>query len=199
MFGQEEPIRRQLAKAKVAGATFALCGNVGALPLAKEVDLAAVGGFGLNLTNKEALAFYAENGLNAATLSMELTFGQLRGLTPSPIPVGVMVYGHQPLMLTRNCPRKCAGGSCADCRNQGITDRTGTAFPVMCSGGCAEVLNSVPLWWGDKASEIPNVDFHLFHFTIEDAGRCAAVLAAYRQGGKPPAAITRGLYKRGVE
>ena len=199
MFGQEENIRRRLAKAKAAGAVFALCGNVGALPLAKEAGLTAVGGFGLNLTNRDALAFYAERGLDAATLSMELTFGQMRGLTPSPLPVGVMVYGHQPLMLTRNCPRKCAGASCGDCRHQGITDRTGTAFPVMCAGGCAEVLNSVPLWWGDKTTEIPAVDFHLFHFTVEDAARCAAVLAAYQQGGKPPAAITRGLYKRGVE
>ena len=199
MFGQEETIRRQLATTKAAGAVFALCGNVGALPLAKEAGLTAVGGFGLNLTNREALAFYAERGLDAATLSMELTFGQMRKLTPSPLPVGVMVYGHQPLMLTRNCPRKCAGGACGDCRSQGITDRTGTAFPVMCEGGCAEVLNSVPLWWGDKTAEIPAADFHLFHFTVEDADRCAAVLAAYKQGGKPPAAITRGLYKRGVE
>ena len=199
MFGQEESIRRQLAKAKEAGAAFALCGNVGALPLAKEAGLVTMGGFGLNLTNREALAFYAERGLDAATLSMELTFGQMRRLIPSPLPVGVMVYGHQPLMLTRNCPRRCAGGSCGDCHGQGITDRTGTAFPVMCVGGCAEVLNSVPLWWGDKVDEIPNADFHLFHFTVEDASRCAAVLAAYQQGGKPPAAITRGLYKRGVE
>ncbi len=199
MFGQEEAIRQQLAKAKAAGATLALCGNVGALPLAKEAGLTAVGGFGLNLTNRDALAFYAERGLDAATLSMELTFGQMRGLTPSPLPVGVMVYGHQPLMLTRNCPRQCAVGSCKDCRHQGITDRTGTAFPVMCAGGCAEVLNSVPLWWGDKMGEIPPADFHLFHFTVEDATQCAAVLAAYKQGGKPPATITRGLYKRGVE
>ena len=199
MFGQEETIRKRLAKAKAAGAVFALCGNVGALPLAKEAGLTAVGGFGLNLTNRDALAFYAERGLDAATLSMELTFGQMRSLTPSPLPVGVMVYGHQPLMLTRNCPRKCAGGSCGDCRGQGITDRTGTAFPVMCSGGCAEVLNSVPLWWGDKTAEIPAADFHLFHFTVEDAARCAAVMEVYARGGKPPAAITRGLYKRGVE
>lgn len=199
MFGQEERIRQQLAKAKEAGAAFALCGNVGALSLAKEVGLTAVGGFGLNLTNRDAIVFYAEGGLAAATLSMELTFGQMRRLTPSPIPVGVMVYGHQPLMLTRNCPRRCVGGSCSDCHHQGITDRTGTAFPVTCAGGCAEVLNSVPLWWGDKTDEIPPADFHLFHFTVEDASRCAAVLAAYKQGGKPPAAITRGLYKRGVE
>ena len=133
------------------------------------------------------------------TLSMELTLGQMGRLLPAPLPVGVMVYGHQPLMLTRNCPRKAALGSCKGCTGQGITDRTGTAFPVMCEGGCAEVLNSVPLWWGDALPSLPSVDFHLFHFTVEDAARCKTVIATYKQGGKPPAAITRGLYKRGVE
>ncbi len=199
MFGQEETIRARLNEAKTAGAKLALCGNVGALPLAIEAGLVPMGGFGLNLTNHEALSFYTEQGLKMATLSMELTTGQMKRLLPAPLPVGVMVYGHQPLMLTRNCPRKSALGSCKGCQNQGITDRTGTTFPVVCQGGCAEVLNSVPLWWGDKLGELPTVDFHLYHFTVEDADRCAAVIAAYQQGGKPPAAITRGLYKRGVE
>ncbi len=199
MFGQEERIRQQLSAAKAAGAKLALCGNVGALPLAQEAGLVAMGGFGLNLTNREALNFYTDRGLAMATLSMELTCGQMARLLPAPLPVGIMVYGHQPLMLTRNCPRKAALGSCKDCHGQGITDRTGTAFPITCVSGCAEVLNSVPLWWGDKVSELPTVDFHLFLFTVEDAPRCAAVIAAYKQGGKPPAAITRGLYRRGVE
>ena len=199
MFGQEDTIRRRLTAAKQAGAKLALCGNVGALPLAKEAGLVTMGGFGLNLTNREALSFYAERGLKMATLSMELTLGQMGRLLPAPLPVGVMVYGHQPLMLTRNCPRKAALGGCKGCAGQGITDRTGTPFPVTCEGGCAEVLNSVPLWWGDAMGQLPAVDFHLFHFTVEDAPRCKAVLAAYKQGGKPPAAITRGLYKRGVE
>ena len=130
---------------------------------------------------------------------MELTFGQMGRLLPAPLPVGVLVYGHQPLMLTRNCPRRCTTGSCADCNGQGITDRTGASFPVQCVGGCAEVLNSVPLWWGDKIGDLPAVGFHLYHFTVEDAATCAAVMDAYAHGGKPPAAITRGLYKRGVE
>ena len=199
MFGKEDVIRNRLAAAKAAGAKLALCGNVGALPLAKEAGLVPMGGFGLNLTNSESLCFYAERGLKMATLSMELTLSQMKRLLPAPLPVGLMVYGHQPLMLTRNCPRKAALGSCKGCQGQGITDRTGTTFPVVCEGGCAEVLNSVPLWWGDAVDMLPTVDFHLFHFTVEDAARCKAVIAAYKQGGKPPAAITRGLYKRGVE
>ncbi|MBQ9841516.1 MAG: U32 family peptidase [Clostridia bacterium] len=199
MFGQEQRIRQRLTAAKSAGARLALCGNVGAIPLAVEAGLVPMGGFGLNLTNAEALNFYTERGLKMATLSMELTLGQMKRLLPAPLPVGVMVYGHQPLMLTRNCPRQSALGSCKGCTGQGITDRTATTFPVVCEGGCAEVLNSVPLWWGDAIADLPTVDYHLYHFTVEDAHRCAAVIAAYKQGGKPPAAITRGLYKRGVE
>ena len=199
MFGQESAIREKLAAAKQAGAKLVLCNNVGALPLAIEGGLVPMGGFGLNLTNKQALQFYAQRGLKMAILSMELTTRQMDRLTPAPLPVGMLVYGHQPLMLTRNCPRKSALGSCKGCVGQGITDRTGTAFPVVCEGGCAEVLNSVPLWWGDTLDQLPEVDFHLYHFTIENAERCAQVMNAYKNGGKPPAAITRGLYKRGVE
>ncbi len=199
LFGREAVTRKRLAAAKEAGAAFALCNNVGAIPLCREAGLAPLGGFGLNITNQDALAFYTKKKLAGATLSMELTLGQMAGLLPAPLPVGLMVYGHQPLMLTRNCPRQSALGSCADCKGQGLTDRTGTRFPVQCAGGCAEVLNSVPLWWGDKTDELPRADFHLFHFTIEDAARCRQVMDTYKQGGKPPAAITRGLYKRGVE
>ena len=199
LFGREEQTRTLLKQAKAAGAVAALGANAGALPLIREAGMVAIGGFGLNLTNREALSFYAERGLDAATLSMELTFSQMRGLLPAPLPVGAMIYGHQPLMLTRNCPRKCATGSCQGCTHQGITDRTGTVFPIMCEGECSEVLNSVPLYWGDRMEELPPLDFHLYHFTTETAEQVASVLAAYRNGGKPPAAITRGLYRRGVE
>jgi putative protease len=130
---------------------------------------------------------------------MELTFSQMQALESTPIPIGILLYGRQPLMLTRNCPRQAALGSCAGCNSQGLTDRTGAQFPVMCSGGCSEVLNTVPLYWGDKMIEVPKAAFYLFHFTTESAEEVAAVLAAYRQGTPPPPAITRGLYRRGVE
>lgn len=197
MFGQEESIRTALRAAKEAGADAALCGNIGALPLAIEADLTPIGGFGLNLFNEEALAFYKEHGLAEATLSIELPFSHISALQP-PLPIGLFLYGRQPLMLTRNCPRQSALNSCQGCHGQGITDRTGTAFPVMCAGGCSEVLNSVPLYWGDKLKEIPAVDFLLFHFTTETTEETAAVLAAYEKGAPPPPAITRGLYRRGV-
>lgn len=199
LFGTEDTTAAALVAAAKAGAKAALCGNIGAIPLAKRAGLTAIGGFGLNILNKQALSFCKGVHLDAATLSMELTFSQIAALGDTPLPTGILLYGRQPLMLTRNCPRKAALGSCANCRNQGLTDRTGAQFPVMCSGGCSEVLNSVPLYWGDRMNEVPRAAFYLFHFTTETSDRVAAVLTAYRQGTPPPPSVTRGLYRRGVE
>ncbi len=199
MFGTEVAVSQKLQAAAKAGATAALCGNVGAISLAKAAGLSPIGGFGLNVMNNQALSFCKGVGLATATLSMELTFSQMQALGDTPLPVGILLYGRQPLMLTRNCPRKSALGSCTGCNNQELTDRTGAQFPVMCAGGCSEVLNTVPLYWGDKMNEVPKVAFYLFHFTIESADEVAEVLRAYRNGTPPPPAITRGLYRRGVE
>lgn len=199
MFGTENDVAAALSDAAAAGATAALCNNIGAIPLAKAAGLCPIGGFGLNVMNKQSLSFYKGVGLVGSTLSMELTFPQIKALGNSPLPTGILLYGRQPLMLTRNCPRKSALNSCAGCQHQGLSDRTGAQFPVMCAGGCTEVLNSVPLYWGDKMNEVPHVAFYLFHFTTETRDEVAAVLHAYRQGTPPPPAITRGLYRRGVE
>lgn len=199
LFGREDAVRTALAAAKQSGAVSALCGNVGALPLALEAGLEPIGGFSLNITNPEALAFYAERGLHAATLSMELTFDQIRSFGPTPISTGLLLYGRQPLMLTRNCPVKSASHACANCHAPRLTDRTGTVFPIACDGGCHEVLNSVPLYWADQLPQLPPRDFTLLHFTTETADEAAAVVQAYQQGAPAPGAITRGLYRRGVE
>ena len=198
MFGAENAIAQKLRSAAEAGATAALCGNVGAISLTKAAGLSPIGGFGLNLMNSQSLSFCKGVGLAAAALSMELTFTQMQALS-APLPVGILLYGRQPLMLTRNCPRRSALGSCTGCNNQGLTDRTGAQFPVMCAGGCSEVLNTVPLYWGDKMDEVPKAAFYLFHFTTESADEVANILRAYRDGTSPPPAITRGLYRRGVE
>lgn len=165
LFGTEEAVRTALRQAAGCGATAALCGNIGALPLARAAGLTAVGGFGLNIFNRDAAEFYRTAGLAEATLSMELTFAQLSALLPVSLPAGLLIYGRQPLMLTRNCPRRAALGGCAGCHGQGITDRTGTAFPVMCSGRlqrgaeqCAPVLGGSPR--GYPAGGFPPVPFH---------------------------------------
>ena len=201
LFGAEEAARRTLARAAQAGARYALCGNVGAIDLAREAGLLPVGGFGLNITNGEALAFFADRGLAAATLSMELTFRQTAFAADRPLPAGLLVYGRQPLMLTRNCPRRSAGQHCEGAPNAacGLTDRRGVTFPLACAGGCAELLNSVPLYWADRLEEVPRLDFWLLHFSTESPEEVENLTRTYHRGGAVMDGITRGLYKRGVE
>ena len=204
LFGREEQAAALCRQAAAAGARFALCGNIGALELAREAGLAPAAGFGMNLFNAGSLQVMAQRGVRAAVLSQELTFRQMDFAARSPIPVGILAYGRQPLMLMRCCPCR-AGPGCAGCGGRGaLTDRKGVRFPVACEGapgadGCAELLNSAPLYLADRLEELPALDFLLLHFTDETPEQAAAVLRAYRDGGKPPAAFTRGLYRRGVE
>lgn len=199
MFGQEDRILQSLKEAASVGVQYALCGNIGAVDLAKQAELRPVGGFSLNITNPDALSVYAEMGLSAAILSMELTFRQGEFAGASPIPAGWLLYGRQPLMLTRNCPRMgghlCGGNSCGG----SLTDRMDKVFPLQCAGGCVEVLNADPLYWADRLDDVPRSDFWLLSFTDETPEEAAEITRAYRTGGKKRDSITRGLYRRGVE
>lgn len=202
LFGREEQIQKQLQAAASAGVLAALCGNIGAIPLIRQAGLPIIAGFGMNIMNPEALDELAERGVNAAVLSQELTFGQMRFALrehKAPVPVGILAYGRQPLMLMRNCPYQAAVG-CNKCGGKGsLTDRKGMVFPLACMDGCAELLNSQPLYLADQLDELPDFDFLLLHFTDETPQQTAEIIEQYRNGGTPPAVYTRGLYKRGVE
>ena len=52
MFGREEQIERQLRRAKEAGVTHALCQNIGAVYVAKQLGFVLHGGFGLTVKVK---------------------------------------------------------------------------------------------------------------------------------------------------
>lgn len=198
LFGLEEAARRALERAAEAGASFALCNNVGAVPLARDAGLLPIAGPFWNITNPASLSAAAEDGAAAAILSFELTFPQMR-FAEQRAGVGLFAYGRQPLMLFRACPVSQAK-DCASCGGDSeLVDRTGTRFPVRCSGGCSELLNAVPLYLADRLAELPKLAFRYLHFTDESPVRVAQVLREYREGGTPPERFTRGLYKRGVE
>ena len=194
MFGNETDILAQLQTAKRRGAAFALCGTVGAVALAMRAELTPIGGWSLHITNTQAVSAAVDSGVQAAVLSPELTLAQLR-FADGQNGTGLFAYGRQPLMLMRNCPVKAVQG-CASCGG-GVTDRRATTFPVMCAGGCSELLNSVPLYLADRLAQLRQFDFLYLHFTDETPDRVAQVLEEYRVGGTPPTAFTRGLYDRG--
>ena len=155
-------------------------------------------GFTLNIFNTLSLNELEKLGVSEATVSAELTLGQIKKLGGN-IKRGIIAYGNIPLMLTRNCPIR-NGKTCDKCKsNSYLTDRMGVKFPVVCSNGCSELLNSRPIYLADRLREVENVDFITLYFTKEDKAEVKNTVGAYLKGEKPSGEFTRGLYYRGVE
>jgi len=200
MFGQEDAVRREMRAKREAGFRDFICGNLGALALCRELKVQAHGSFSLNITNTWALEFFGSLGLTDAELSFELA-GRESAALGGELPRGVMLYGRQAAMLTRNCPLANSKKGCRHCKAPGVlTDRLGKTFPVVCRRGGlwgVEVLNSVPLWLGGLS--ITGVDFGIFRFTVEEKRECGRILSAFRENGTLKGLYTRGLWRKGVE
>ena len=201
LWGIENAVRARVEACKAMGDTHFYCGNLGALALCKELGVSAHGGFSLNVFNTECLRFFEEFGLDDTELSFELTGDEIRGLGGE-LPRGILLYGRQPLMLTRNCPLANSPKGCLNCKHAGkIRDRKGVEFPVHCTRFegktvYSEVFNSVPLVLFDRP--VSNVDFGVLRFSVENAVETQAILDAAVRHEKPHSDCTRGLFLRGV-
>ena len=196
---QEELVAETLLTLKQQGLREVLCGNLGSLQLARQAGLAVCGDYGLNLMNSAALKQAAALGCREATLSFECDRAAARALQ-SPIPFGILAYGHLPLMLLRNCPGKTAAG-CGDCRGVShITDRRGEAFPLQCQGRqYTHLLNPRPLILSDRLPEWDFCHFLTLRFTVESPRECDKILKMYQTGAVPTGPYTRGLYYRSLK
>ena len=174
--------------------------NLGHLPIVAGLGLEVRGDLGMNVFNSRSLLFLRELGLQSVTVSAELRHQQIRDLRKY-LPCEAVVYGRLPLMITENCPLRCAG-QCGRGAGGVLTDRTGAAFPVLCGHGCrSEIQNSKTLFLADKP-EWQRCALHWarLRFTTETAEECLAALRRYQgQGGYAPADFTRGLFYRGVD
>lgn len=186
----------KLAELKKLGITDVVCSNLGAIRIAAAVGMTIHGDFGLNITNSLALDEYCKMGLVDATLSFEASMNSIKELGAS-IKRGITAYGYLPLMKLRVCPAQTSNG-CASCNQaQLLTDRIGAKFRLLCKNRkYTELLNSVPLYIGDK--KIQNVDFVTLYFTVEDKKAIKEVLQCFLNKQKYSAPHTAGLYFRNV-
>ena len=193
---QEEAAMRSLRCLKKHGLTAALCGNLGFLLMAREAGLRIIGDYGLNIINSPAAQQAAALGCRELTLSFECERTAARNIQ-SPVPFGIIAYGHLPLMLLRNCPGKTAAG-CGNCQGfNHITDRRGEDFPLQCQNRqYTHLLNPRPLYLSDRLPEWDFCDFLTMRFTVETAEECDTILKMYQNGAAPVGAFTRGLYYR---
>ena len=106
-------------------------------------------------------------------------------------------------MLTRNCPLANSPKGCLGCKSPGcLTDRKRKCFPVVCArlDGellAAELLNSVPLWLGDREDRLGNMDFGVFRFTVENPVESGQVLEAFFRQEPLGCDYTRGAFSAG--
>ena len=164
-------------------------------------DFSLYGGMRLNTFNSHTLNFLKDKGFKSAILSPELNLGAIRDLN-KPLKTEVMVYGHLPLMITENCVIK--NNSKCPCNSDinYITDRKGIKFPVIRDGKShrSVVLNSLPLFMGDKLNEISKsgAEGLLMYFTIENADKVKTVCDSYFSGKAFDEPYTRLHFNKGV-
>lgn len=159
------------------------------------------GGFRLNITGSLAAAEAAEQGLASVCMSPELNLAQIRDIEKT-VKTEVIAYGRIPVMITENCVLKNIGRCPCDSTGE-IYDRTGAGFPIVRDGDICRsvILNSVPLYMGDKLNELSAVgaDYIRLMFTVEDEEQCRKICEAYIHGGQCPVGnYTRLHFLRGA-
>ena len=200
MFGRlEEDTARRIAATQDAGFAGYEVSNIAHLRLCRGLPMS--GGFGLNITNQLAAQFYADNGLGSMLILPEVKDSDISTIAPThdgrPVPTGVLVYGHMPLMITRACPLQNIH-DCAHCDKTGVlTDRKAKKFPVRCGLGVRTIYNPVPIYMGDKPGAL-TVDYGVAYFTLESREEAAKILEMIRTHAPFEGDFTRGLYFKGT-
>ena len=200
MFGRlEEDTARRIAATQDAGFAGYEVSNIAHLRLCRGLPMS--GSFGLNITNQLAAQFYADNGLGSMLILPEVKDSDISTIAPThdgkPVPTGVLVYGHMPLMITRACPLQNIH-DCAHCDKTGVlTDRKAKKFPVRCGLGVRTIYNPVPIYMGDKPGAL-TVDYGVAYFTLESRDEAAKILDMIRVHAPFEEDFTRGLYFKGT-
>ncbi len=197
IFTHSEKIRVKCKKLFSVGVDRFFCPTLDSAVIAKEIGADITASFGSNIFNSYSLDVWKNHFADEAVLSIEMTASQINKIKGN-TKTGIICYGHLPLMLTRNCPVRNFR-SCEKCGGNGkLTDRKGMEFPVDCSSGTTEILNSVPLSIFDEISDFENIDFCVLKFTVETKEECENIIKMYLSRRKYDGKFTRGLYRRGV-
>ncbi len=163
-----EKIEAMLKNAKENGAVHCLVGNIGHIELARKYGFVLHGDYRLNVYNNASCKAFSE--LESVILSPELTLPQIRDIGYNK---SVIVYGKIPLMtLERPTGQKQ------------LRDRRGVSFPVLREGGKDIVVNSVPVYMGDKSDSLKKsgiFDMH-FIFTTENSDEVKNIIKCYITG-----------------
>lgn len=187
----EEKLSARLSELKNLGISRILCHTIDGAAVGKALGFTLHGSFTMNVFNSYSAEYLQNLGFEDCVISPEMTLDQLENIHTA-LPLGALIYGRLPLMLTRNCPIKNEIG-CKNCTGS-LIDRTSRKLPVACSKDYVEILNSDILCMADRADKFKNTAFLALLLHNEDKNGTIAAI----QGKKPADSVTRGLYYRGV-
>lgn len=192
-YDEREAIVKSLKKLKDAGFDKAEISTLDALDVVRDFKIYT--SQRMNITNSYAFKKLCDMGVDSICLSCELNLAQMRDIVKA-CQCEAVVYGRIPLMITENCILKNIDK--CPCNGLGyISDRTGARLPIIKDGDACRsiVLNSVPLWLGDKKSEIHKIgaDRLRLIFTTESEKEVVNIGKAYMtdETCKPPEKFTR--------
>ena len=187
MEGELSAVRDMLSLAVERGVKYALVGNLGHIPLAREFGLLPIGDFRFNIMNSYAREAVAAIGVGDAMLSPELTAREAAALGGREI-----VYGRIPLMLTERCFMRDLYG-CRSCSEVGLSDRRGVEFPMVREWEHRNLIfNSAVTYIADKPEELSRFGGEHYIFTTESPEELRRIISDYSRGVKSaPAGIRR--------
>ena len=188
-YGTDKDLQTELQKIKDKGIKEVYVGNIGAIFEAQKLGFTVHTDYSMNVTNKYSVEVLKKLNVSSVTMSFETNSKDVKGT----LPVGIIAYGYLPLMTYRSCPARTKAG-CKGCsKTPVIKDRKNTQFTVLCRGAYSQLLNSVPLYIGDKLNKI-GCDFVTLYFTKEDKKQSEKVFLAFISGQEYQGKMTRGLY-----
>ena len=185
--------------------------NVGIIRIYKD-KLFIIGDYKLNIFNKEAAEFYAED-VDIPCLSLELNRKEIKEMMKNiNCKIGVNIYGNTELMVSEYCPvgstfggkaskKECNGVCMKD--NFKLIDRMNENFSVLCDNNCrSHILNSVPTNLIEQVEEFKSFNITNFRVDFKDESyeEVNDILNQIAKGVKNEnKKYTQGHYRRGVE
>ena len=185
----DEETEALLGTARDAGVKYVSANTLSELDLAKSAGFDVTATSRFNVTSSAAAREIFRLGADRVTASVELSRAALSHLS---CPVGAVVYGRFPLMMTERCilTDRCGGKKCLMKESSPVflTDRKGARMPAVPITGCRTLIfNAYPVWCADRNDTV--VKAHLSHtvflFTTESACEVDRVIAAYERGDPP--------------
>lgn len=185
--------------------------NAGIIKIYKD-KLFIIGDYKLNIFNKEAAEFYAQD-VDIPFLSLELNRKEIKELMKhTNFNMGINIYGKTELMISEYCPmgstfgnksskKECSGVCMKD--NFKLIDRMNESFTVLGDNSCRSyILNSIATNLIDEMEELKSFNISNFRVDFKDESydEVKDVLNQIaRKAKNENNKYTKGHYKRGVE